>query len=313
VRQLQVRRREVEINMGGNAFASARPFPAAASGNAKKAGRGRLLVVEDDFLVCAQYEQVLAEAGFDIVGTVHSAEAAVRAAGERRPDLVIMDIRLSGDRDGIDAALDIRRQFDIASLFVTAYSDAAIRERAADAAPADWLVKPVGNAQLAAAVRRAPKASRATTGGAGRPAASGAAAAQPSGERLRVLIVEDDMLHRLSLVGLMQDRGFDTEQAASAGEALAIVRDRPPLHVAIVDLGLPDMDGRALVGAARALQPDLKVIYATGYEASAVPEAEADPLSRYLPKPFDQRQLAVVFESFGWTMPTVGGPSEGTA
>lgn len=290
--------------MGGNAFASARPVSAAAAGSVKNAGRGRLLVVEDDYLVCAQYEQVLAEAGFDIVGTVHSADAAVHAAGESRPDLVIMDIRLSGDRDGIDAALDIRRRFNIASLFVTAYSDAAIRERAADATPADWLVKPVGNAQLAAAVRRALKASPAPAG-AERQAASGTTAAPPTANRLRVLIVEDDMLHRLSLNGLMQDRGFDTEQAADASEALAIVRHRPPLHVAIVDLGLPDMDGRALVAAARALQPDLKVIYATGYEASAVPEAEADPLSRYLPKPFDQRQLAAVFESFGWTMPDI--------
>jgi CheY-like chemotaxis protein len=120
---------------------------------------------------------------------------------------------------------------------------------------------------------------------------------------IRVLIVEDDLLHRMSLVAMMQDRGFDTEEAATGEEALTVMASKTTLHVAIVDLGLPDMDGRALVAAARAMRPDLKVVFATGYEASAVPEAEADPLSRYLPKPFNERHLARVFESFGWPMP----------
>ena len=270
----------------------------------KRAAEGRVLIVEDDYLVCTQYEQVLTAAGFAIAGSVHTAEAAVRLAGEAGPDVVVMDVRLAGSGDGIDAAIDIHRRFGIRSIFVTAYSDAAMRQRAAVAKPVDWLIKPVSSSRLLAAVRAAIllRREQGTPDGASVP--EGAPTDQPpTPGAFRVLVVEDDMLHRMSLVAMMQDRGFDTKEAATGQEALAVMANAALLNVAIVDLGLPDMDGRDLVTAARAIQPGLKVVYATGYEASAVPEAEADPLSRYLSKPFNERHLAVVFESFGWPMP----------
>jgi len=293
--------------MSGNAPSSGRAVRASGAGGAEKAARGRVLIVEDDYLVCAQYEQVSTDAGHDIVGSVHTANEAIRVSEEARPDLVVMDVRLASSRDGIDAAIEIRRRLGIRSLFVTAYSDTAMRTRAAEAEPVDWLIKPVGGTQLANAVGLAIKALREQAASVPREQPK---PSQTAGGPIRVLIVEDDMLHRMSLIALMQDRGFDTEAAANAQEALDIITSKAQLHVAIVDLGLPDMDGRALVAAARAIQPGLKVVYATGYAASAVPEAEADPLARFLAKPFDERHLAVVFESFGWPMPPRFKPPE---
>lgn len=115
--------------------------------------RPRLLVVEDDFLVGMEIEAGLADAGFDVAGVAATADEAVRLARDLRPDLVVMDVRLSGGRDGIDAAVEIRTATGIRSVFATAYGDRETRARAAPAAPAGWVSKPYTIEALAAAIR----------------------------------------------------------------------------------------------------------------------------------------------------------------
>jgi DNA-binding response OmpR family regulator len=98
----------------------------------------------------------LASAGFEVVGVATTAEEAVEIARAERPDLVLMDIRLAGVRDGIDAAAEIRSDLGIPSLFATAHSDAATRARGEGAAaPIGWLTKPYAPTELAAAVAAA--------------------------------------------------------------------------------------------------------------------------------------------------------------
>jgi DNA-binding response OmpR family regulator len=74
------------------------------AGRAKPAG---ILIVEDDYLVSVQAEAALTDAGFDVVGVANSAEAARELARTGKPDLVVMDIRLAGDRDGVDIAKEL--------------------------------------------------------------------------------------------------------------------------------------------------------------------------------------------------------------
>jgi len=102
----------------------------------------RILVVEDDFLIAMQTETALIDAGFDVVGTAASAEEAISLAREERPSLVVMDIRLAGERDGIDAAGQLFRELSIRCIFATAHDDAKTRERAKPFAPLGWLPKP---------------------------------------------------------------------------------------------------------------------------------------------------------------------------
>jgi two-component system, response regulator PdtaR len=115
----------------------------------------RILVVEDDFLVADQMESVLENAGFIVAGVVTSAEEAIKAAGDQKIDLAIMDIRLSGKRDGIDAALELYRTLQVRCLFATAHSDPAIQKRAEAARPLGWLQKPYSMASLLQSVRNA--------------------------------------------------------------------------------------------------------------------------------------------------------------
>ncbi len=122
--------------------------------------RPRLLIVEDDFLVTWQMEEALTEAGFAVIGTASSAEEAVQLANDTQPQLVLMDIRLNGDRDGVDAALELFRQHGLRCLFTTAHTDKAMRARAAPAQPIGWLPKPYTMPALVYAVREALKALR---------------------------------------------------------------------------------------------------------------------------------------------------------
>jgi two-component system, response regulator PdtaR len=114
-------------------------FPEADS-SARVAGC--ILVVEDDFLVGMELEAGLGEAGHRVVGVAATAEEAVALAAEHRPALVVMDIRLAGERDGVDAALEIHGSLGIRSLFASAHVDARVRARAEAAQPLGWVAKP---------------------------------------------------------------------------------------------------------------------------------------------------------------------------
>ena len=85
----------------------------------------RLLIVEDDFLVALELEHQLRAAGFDITGVAATAAEAIEWAGADRPDLAIMDIRLAGPSDGIEAAFELHMRYGIRSIFASAHADPA--------------------------------------------------------------------------------------------------------------------------------------------------------------------------------------------
>ena len=115
------------------------------------AGR-RILIVEDEMFVALDIEAAVIKAGHKVVGFAGSAERAVAMADELRPDLVLMDVRLPGNRDGVDAAIEIRQRFDIPSLIISAYSDAETRQRAAPAGALGFISKPFDHALLSLAL-----------------------------------------------------------------------------------------------------------------------------------------------------------------
>jgi DNA-binding NarL/FixJ family response regulator len=118
----------------------------------------RVLIVEDDFLVSADMEAELMDAGFTVVGIATSAKEAIELATDAEPHLVIMDIRLDGPSDGVEAALEIFKSKGIRSLFASAYHDAETRRRAEPCAPLGWVAKPYPMNALVAAVRAAMRA-----------------------------------------------------------------------------------------------------------------------------------------------------------
>lgn len=117
--------------------------------NAKPAAKPlRILIVEDDFILQQDLRLSLIKAGYKVAGAAASAAEAFRLANETRPDLVIMDIRLQGKRDGVDAALEIFKTLGIQSIFASADVTKTTRLRAAEAKPLGWLSKPYDMAAL---------------------------------------------------------------------------------------------------------------------------------------------------------------------
>jgi|SRR5579871_5140552 len=115
----------------------------------------RILVVEDDFLVASDIEMALQGEGFAVAGVAASADEAIAMAKSNSPDLAIVDIRLYGPRDGVDAAIVMFRDHGIRCVFATAHADETIRARAAAASPLGWLQKPYTMPLLIDIVRRA--------------------------------------------------------------------------------------------------------------------------------------------------------------
>ena len=112
----------------------------------------QVLVVEDEAIVSMDLRYKLEALGYSVPTEVRSGEEAVEAASRLHPDLVLMDIGLSGEMDGIDAADQIREQFDIPVVYLTAYIDDATLERAESTEPFGYLLKPFDDAKLRAAV-----------------------------------------------------------------------------------------------------------------------------------------------------------------
>lgn len=103
----------------------------------------RVLVVEDEFFISLNTEIMLEALGHAVVGVAVSADEAERMAERERPDVILMDIRLIGARDGIDAAIAINHKLGIRSYFVTANTDQHTRQRALAAHPLGFIEKPL--------------------------------------------------------------------------------------------------------------------------------------------------------------------------
>jgi two-component system, response regulator PdtaR len=111
----------------------------------------KVLIAEDEAIIRLDLKEMLEEEGFDVVGEASDGEAAIRLASERRPDLVIMDIKMPG-MDGLTAAERIVSEELSAVLILTAFSQRDLVQRAADAGAIAYLVKPFQKSDLVPAI-----------------------------------------------------------------------------------------------------------------------------------------------------------------
>ena len=117
--------------------------------------RASILIVEDEALVASYIQEVLEESGFTVAGIASSGPEAVSLAGSRLPDLALVDIRLAGPMDGIEAAQLMRDRFNIMSIFLSGLCDPETLERAKTALPLGFLEKPFRPSQVFNALQRA--------------------------------------------------------------------------------------------------------------------------------------------------------------
>ena len=101
----------------------------------------RIFVVEDESIVSLEIQSRLKSLGYLVAGTASSGDEAIRKVLELKPDLILMDIRIKGNIDGIDTAAEIHKHLEIPVIFLTAYADEATLQRAKVTDPFGYIIK----------------------------------------------------------------------------------------------------------------------------------------------------------------------------
>lgn len=115
----------------------------------------KILIAEDEAIVAMGIQDTLKSFGYGISGIVQSGEEVFRHLAEEKPDLLIMDINLKGDLNGIETAEKIKSEFDIPVIFLTAYSKDEIFRKFAKNEPFRYLNKPCRPSDLFSEVESA--------------------------------------------------------------------------------------------------------------------------------------------------------------
>jgi PAS domain S-box-containing protein len=115
----------------------------------------RILLVEDEAIVARDLAQRLEGLGYEITGTAASGEEALSLAQSTRPNLVFMDITIQGPMDGVETAKQLSKQMDVPIVFLTAHTDTGTIQRAKQARPYGYLIKPLDERDLLTTVEMA--------------------------------------------------------------------------------------------------------------------------------------------------------------
>jgi len=115
---------------------------------ASRMPKARILVVEDDKIISMEIKDRLENLGYEVIDVVFSGEKAIEKATELVPGLVLMDIKLKGKMDGIEAAEKIRSLLDVPVVYLTAYTDESTLQRAKITEPYGYIVKPLEEREL---------------------------------------------------------------------------------------------------------------------------------------------------------------------
>ena len=201
---------------------------------------GSVLIVEDEAIVAADLSATVQRLGYDVLEVVSSGSMAVAKVAQLKPDLVLMDITLKGEKDGVTAAQTIGSRFGIPVIFITAHTDRRTIERARAAGPSGYVVKPFDETKLSTAMNQA----------LGR--ADAPAAAVPG--RASILIV-DDMAHTQATLTAVLAHKHLVKQSPSLAHARRMLA-AGQFDLIVINTDLPDVQGGEAI---RALRREAKV------------------------------------------------------
>lgn len=118
-------------------------------------GKKNVLVVEDESIVSKDIQYSLKKLGYNVVGAAATGEKAIELAGEKQPDIILMDIMLKGDLTGIEAAAEIKDKYNIPVIFLTAYADENTLAKAKVTEPYAYIIKPFKEIDLHTSIEMA--------------------------------------------------------------------------------------------------------------------------------------------------------------
>jgi len=117
--------------------------------------RTRVLILEDEILIAWELRDALTDAGFEVVGAASRVREALAIAERTRPHVAVIDVRLRGERDGVEAGLLLRQTFGVEIVFLTGQAERVAEHRAGFVRPVAYLHKPVSHRLLVSTIRDA--------------------------------------------------------------------------------------------------------------------------------------------------------------
>lgn len=246
-------------------------------------GPATIMVVEDDAQLRALSVSTLREAGHTVIEARDAPSALGLLDAGARPDLLFTDVRLGEGMDGRSLAEEVRRRNkNIRVLFTTGYAKNALAQAGRPGLEGRLLAKPFSQAELVGKVKDI---------------------LEEPAKRGMVLLVEDEPFVALVARQILEDHGFEVSVVSHGQAALDFARAPAGNRVvlAVVDVGLPDMRGDAVVRALAEVRPDLPVIIATGYGTSDLEgEFGASPRIALMGKPYDGATLRQALRRLGF-------------
>ena len=265
--------------------------PAAMVAGSTPAQEDIILVVEDDEEVREVAVGTLRELGYRVLIAADGPQALDILRGPERIDLLFSDVVMPNGMDGAMLAREANRlRPGIRVLLTSGYTAHALsHEHGVEESRHPLLAKPYRSADLAAMVQEV----------LGRREAD---LPVHAARRLRVLLVEDEALVRLSTAEMLAALGHEALEAENAEDALRLLRTTDRIDLLLTDVGLPDMDGRNLALQAVDMLPGLPVIFATGYADAWIDPSGGTAVFR-LAKPYNaaglEQALAAVMQVDG--------------
>ena len=112
----------------------------------------KILIAEDEFIISLTLSRGFKELGYEVCEVATTAEESVAYAEQEKPDVVLMDVSLDGEIDGIEAGRQIKTRFGIPIIYMTGYSDKELMRKAQETEPIACFIKPVDMRDLQSAI-----------------------------------------------------------------------------------------------------------------------------------------------------------------
>jgi len=264
-----------------------------------------VIIVEDEKITALDLKQKLVEAGYLVSAIISNGEEAINTVAEIRPDLVLMDIVLQGEIDGIQAAQKIS-SLDIPVVFLTAYSDKDTLQRAKSTSPYGYIIKPYPDKELQLVLETAlqkhaeyrKKVEIIQDKGLGKGVPLTSQEDEISWEeRPRILIVEDEIITAMDLASELEKMGYLVVDTVTTGQEAIQKAELFRPDLILMDIVLSgELDGIQVAEQIHDL--DIPVVYLSAYtDEKTVKRVKKTFPYGYLPKPYQTDELYSTLET----------------
>lgn len=242
----------------------------------------RVLIVDDNHVICDLLRAILQQDGFEITGLVHEADKVLPAVRQNPPDIVCLDLRLP-DRDGLMVLPELKADFPaIHVLVVSGSDDRSDVEQAVALGAIGFIHKPFNVAQVLATMRRLAAIVH-------RPHLPPSAAVDVV---RRVVIIDAQAEMRRLLRQVLEEGGYFVAEEADSGLAGLMAVDREAPDLVCLDVELAEVDGLNALNAIKACHPNTAVVIVSmRADRDMVQRAIETGATGYLVKPFDPERV----------------------